>query len=367
MVDSLSLAYLKTTELPASDALTTSDLFVVFDPTTGEPAKATGTQVATLLEAGALDPLTVTSTNASALAVGRQGATDPVLKVNASTASVATGVSITGAAAAGGVAVAAISSGTNENLTIDAKGSGTVTVNATGTGNISLARATGVTGAVTVTSAGAAALSVGLNGATNPAMLVDASTASSATGVSVKSAAAAGGVAIAAISSAADEALTINAKGTGTIGIGSISTGAVTITPATTVTGVATLSSGFLSTNASVTPNSGSEAASLIAAGITGVTVGPVTTNADDFIVLPAIASVPFGHTITICCNAGTNFELRTPASSTTTINNVNSDGTQEYLCTDTDIIVVKKHTATGWVAVSYTLLGAVRTAVIPD
>jgi hypothetical protein len=35
--------------------------------------------------------------------------------------------------------------------------------------------------------------------------------------------------------------LTVNAKGSGTIGIGSVSTGAVTITPATTITGVATL------------------------------------------------------------------------------------------------------------------------------
>lgn len=229
MADPRALAYLKTTELPASDALTTSDLFVVIDPTTGAPSRATGTQVATLIEAGALDPLTITSTSASALAVGRQGATDPVLKINASTASVATGISVTGAAAAGGVAVAAISSGTNESLTIDAKGTGTVTINATGTGNISLARATGVTGAVTVTSAGAAALSVGLNGATNPALLVDASTASSATGVSVKSAAAAGGVAIAAVSSGTDESMTINAKGAGIVTVGNLSTGGVKI------------------------------------------------------------------------------------------------------------------------------------------
>jgi hypothetical protein len=83
---------------------------------------------------------TLTSTSASALAVGRQGATDPVLKVNANTASVATGVEITGAAAAAGVNVAAISSGTNENLTINAKGSGTITLNPTGTGNVISAR-----------------------------------------------------------------------------------------------------------------------------------------------------------------------------------------------------------------------------------
>lgn len=94
----------------------------------------------------------ITSTSASALAVGANGATNPVLKIDASTASVATGITITGAAAAGGVAVVARSSGTDENLTIDAKGSGTVTINATATGNVVLGQAAtgvslGVTGA----------------------------------------------------------------------------------------------------------------------------------------------------------------------------------------------------------------------------
>lgn len=95
---------------------------------------------------------TITSTSANALTVGRQGATDPVLKINANTASVATGVTIVGAAAAGGVAVAAISSGTDESLTLDAKGSGTVTINGTATGAITLGTATTVTaGSLTVT------------------------------------------------------------------------------------------------------------------------------------------------------------------------------------------------------------------------
>jgi len=93
--------------------------------------------------------LTGTSTNASALAIGRQGATDPVLKVNAATSSVATGIEITGAAAAGGVNVAAISSGTNENLTVNAKGSGTITLGNTSTGAITLTRATTMSAALT--------------------------------------------------------------------------------------------------------------------------------------------------------------------------------------------------------------------------
>lgn len=94
--------------------------------------------------------IAVTSSSASALAVGANGSTNPVLKIDASTASVATGISVTGAAAASGVAVAAISSGTNENLKIDAKGSGTITLGGTSTGNIVLGRAaTGVSVSVT--------------------------------------------------------------------------------------------------------------------------------------------------------------------------------------------------------------------------
>ena len=46
--------------------------------------------------------------------------------------------SLTSAAAAGGVAVSVVSSGSNENLTIDAKGSGTVTLQGTATGGVSI-------------------------------------------------------------------------------------------------------------------------------------------------------------------------------------------------------------------------------------
>lgn len=86
--------------------------------------------------AGSNQTLTLTNAQANALAVGRQGATNPVLNVDASTASVVTGLNLKGAAAAGGMALSVTSSGTNENLTIDAKGSGTITMNATGTGSV---------------------------------------------------------------------------------------------------------------------------------------------------------------------------------------------------------------------------------------
>ena len=83
-----------------------------------------------------------------------------------------------------------------------------------------------------VTSTGANALAVGPSGTTTPSLNVDASTASAVTGLNIKSAAAGAGLALSVISSVAqtNENLTIDAKGSGTIGIGTVSTGVVTIT-----------------------------------------------------------------------------------------------------------------------------------------
>lgn len=134
-----------------------------------------------------------------------------------------------------------------------------------------------------------------------------------------------------------------------------------------TVNGVLTAALGLLETAQSLTANSDSGAGSSITAGVRAAVVGGVTADANDWIVLPAIADVPIGHTIRIACNASSNFELRTPAASNTTINGQDCDGTKEYLCTDTDLVVVTKVTATGWIGVSYTALGAVRAAVVPD
>lgn len=102
----------------------------------GAASTATGVQVgSTTSKANA--KLTVFSSNATAFQVGPNGATNPTLLVNSNTASAATGLKITGAAAAAGVAALVITSGTNENLTIDAAGSGTIKLNGvSGTGNV---------------------------------------------------------------------------------------------------------------------------------------------------------------------------------------------------------------------------------------
>jgi len=112
---------------------------------------------------------------------------------------------------------------------------------AAASGNTTVAGTFAASGAGTFTSASATSLAVGLTGATNPAFTVDSSTASQVAGLKITGAATAGTVAVVVTDSGSNASLTVNAKGSGTIGIGSVSTGAVTITPATTITGVATL------------------------------------------------------------------------------------------------------------------------------
>ena len=84
-------------------------------------------------------------------------------------------------------------------------------------------------GPLAVTSAAASSFAVGANGATNPSLLIDSSTASASAGLKVTAAAAGGPVAIAAIDTASNTSLSLNAKGSGTIAIGNSSTGNVSI------------------------------------------------------------------------------------------------------------------------------------------
>ena len=98
------------------------------------------------------------------------------------------------------------------------------------------------------------------------------------------------------------------------------------------------------------------------------IEVQAVTNDANDWITLPSLSTVPNGHEIVILCNAGGNFELRTPATSAEEINSHDCDGTEEYLCTDTEVLkVVKISNAIGWMAHAYSAVGAVVAAVVPD
>ena len=83
-----------------------------------------------------------------------------------------------------------------------------------------------------------------------------------------------------------------------------------------------------------------------IGRSVSQVNVSGVTTNANDWITLPSLNTVPDGHVI----------------------NAVDSDGTQEYLCTDEENIVITKiSNSIGWEAHAYSKLGADVGEVVPD
>ena len=106
----------------------------------------------------------------------------------------------------------------------------------------------------------------------------------------------------------------------------------------------------------------------VITAGVTNVSVSATNQNSDDFIVLPAIGDVPIGHTITIVANSTTDFELRTVASSDTKINNVDADGSQEYLVTDANTVFIHKVSDSyGWAANDFDHVGAIVSAHVPN
>ncbi len=165
----------------------------------------------------------ITSSDAAALVVGPNGATNPTLQADASTSSAATGIEVTGKAATAGVALAAISSGTNESLDIDAKGSGTIDLAGTSTGAVT------VGSSLVTTSTNANAFTVGANGTCNPQLNVQCDASSVATGLDIVGAAEASGLALNVLSSGANESLTLDAKGTGTITLNGTATGNVVI------------------------------------------------------------------------------------------------------------------------------------------
>lgn len=148
--------------------------------------------------------LILTGTSANILTAGRQGSTTPAFNVDASTATNVTGLNIKAAAAAAGLAVSVTSSGTDENLTIDAKGAGTITFGGTSTGAIVHTRATTLSAALTY---GGVTLTNAVSG-TGPMLL---GTAPTITGTAVFT-----GAATSFIPASGTSAVTIGLASTGT-------------------------------------------------------------------------------------------------------------------------------------------------------
>ena len=208
---------------------------------------------------------TQTSANAAALASGPNGNTNPSLRLVNNVSSAATGITLTTRAAAAGYDIDTISSGTNENIRLNAKGSGHFLVQNTATGSFLVADAT------------------------NPAFSVIHTT--EGTGVSVTSAAAAGGVAVTATSSGTDENLTIDAKGAGTITLNGTATGKVVVGKAQVTPQVQTISGDGAITiqSGTVLLTKGSAAAITLAA-----------PSSQDGTIIEVTSTTDFAHVITV-------------------------------------------------------------------
>ena len=115
----------------------------------------------------------------------------------------------------------------------------------------------------------------------------------------------------------------------------------------------------------------------LVTATADGLTTGLIDDDTDSVVVTSADANhiitaplIPdsswIGNKIIKIKVGATACELRTPATSNQTINNVDSDAS-EALLTANNFYFLICTLATGWILTGYTNLGAVQTPVIPD
>lgn len=117
----------------------TDSAVVLFDGTTGKLIKDSAATISGIRDRSThTGTEVVTSSSSSALAVGANGTTNPALRVDASTASSATGLLISSAAAGGGLLVSAISSGASESITLSSKSTGNAALAAAGAGQVIL-------------------------------------------------------------------------------------------------------------------------------------------------------------------------------------------------------------------------------------
>lgn len=100
-----------------------------------------------------------------------------------------------------------------------------------------------------------------------------------------------------------------------------------------------------------VVPTSGGLTTGLLTATDTYIAV--TSANADHIVTLPAIADVPLGKEIW-GKNGGTAFEMRTPASSTTKINNGQADSNEAVVAANVSFMA-KKTAADNWALLTFT------------
>jgi len=85
--------------------------------------------------------ITATSASSTAFTIGPNGATNPAFQISANTGSMVAGIQIVGAVTGGTVAINTIDSGSNTNVTFNAKGTGTIGIGTVSTGVITLGAA----------------------------------------------------------------------------------------------------------------------------------------------------------------------------------------------------------------------------------
>lgn len=95
--------------------------------------------------------------------------------------------------------------------------------------------------------------------------------------------------------------------------------------------------------------------------------VEATSAGANDILTLPLATAATRNREICIYVAGATNCELRTPAASNQTINNVDSDGAAEALLVATNFYIARQHLATGWLLQGITNLGAAVAAIVPD
>lgn len=238
-----------TTAVIDSGGLTITSGTAALQAVTGTTGSFSSTLSSTGDFAVATNKFTVAAASGNTLVAGTLGVTGAAMFAAVS----GTSGTFSGAVSAtGGLSSAS-------GLTVSAGGSLLTTVTASGliTGSAGLTISSGTsalqatttttlatTGAIGVTSNSVVSFSVGPNGTNNPVWLVDSSTASQAAGLKLTGAVAAGTVALAVGSSGGNASLSIDAKGTGTVAIGGVSTGNVLIGSGVVVTSAGVVTAG---------------------------------------------------------------------------------------------------------------------------
>lgn len=143
---------------------------------------------------------------------------------------------------------------------------------------------------------------------------------------------------------------------------------ALTVSGPSSFTGTSTFTGSVICTAEQLTAGTTGAASAIIDNGITNAEVIGTTTDANDWIILPTIGNVPVGYQVRIACNAGSDFELRTTAASNVKINTVDADGTNEFYCTDTHVILATKVSDTdGWQVISLLPAGGINSPTVPN